>query len=132
MDIFYGAPIGVFGFVILIILIGSVFSYLKVRSNNETIRRLAETGQPIDPTLLSHLNRDGEASSGGGMLVGGVITLAVAVALYLFGQQIGAVSGDDEVGPIFRAIALFPALIGGALVVIGGLMVVTKKKDGEG
>jgi hypothetical protein len=121
--------IGVFSFVILIVLIGSLFQYLKVRSNNETLRKLAESGQPIDPQLLRSV-RSGEGDGGPrGYLVGGMITLAVAAALYLFGDQIGVIAGDDQVGPVFRAIAIFPAFIGGALILAGIVVGVADRRS---
>ncbi|MEM1379845.1 MAG: hypothetical protein AAGH41_04380 [Pseudomonadota bacterium] len=119
MDWEFGfAPVGVFGFVILIVLIGSLFSYLKTRSAHETIRTLAASGRDIDPSLLRGLETEG-GSGWQGFLTGGTITLAVAVALVIFGQQLGTITGDDEVGPVFRAVAVFPGLIGAALLLMG-------------
>lgn len=126
MDFFEYGQVGVFGFVILIVLIGSLFQYLKVRSNNETIRTLAQSGQPIDPQLLRHLHSE-ESSSSVGLFVGGVITFAVAAALYLFGAQLGAATGDPEIGPVFRAIAIFPAFIGGGLLLAGIVLAVVRR-----
>ncbi|NNU15765.1 hypothetical protein HK107_05455 [Parvularcula sp. ZS-1/3] len=130
MDIFHGAPIGVFGFVILIILIGSFFSFMKVRSNNETIKALAQSGQPIDPKLLAHLGRE-DGNSRGGMLVAGVIVLFVAAGLYFFGQQIGAATGDEEVGPVFLGIATLVGFVGGGLLLTGLALAVFRKKDDD-
>lgn len=115
----WGFPqLGVFGFVIAIVLIGSIFSYLKSRSAHETIQKLAESGQPIDPEMLRGLEADPQ-ETGRGLVVGGAVTLAVAAALIVFGQQIGAVTGDEQVGPVLRAVAVFPGFIGAALLVTG-------------
>ena len=121
-------PIGVFGFIVLIVLIGSLFSFLKVRSNNETIRQLAQSGQPIDPSLLERLGRDSEDGRGG-LLIGGFITLAVAVGLYFFGAQIGLATDDPEVGPIFRGIAMIPGAIGAALMIAGFLQLMFRRRS---
>lgn len=128
IEFFDHGQIGIFGFVLAIVLIGSLFQYLKVRSNNETIRQMVASGQPVDREMLRHLGRESD-SGPGGLITGGVITLAAAAALYLFGEQIGQVAGDDEVGPVFRAIALFPGLIGAALVVVGAAGVVFRRRD---
>ena len=118
MDIFGFAPVGVFGFVILLVLIGSFFQYLKVRSNNETIRTLAQSGQDIDPKLLRQLGRD-RSESEGGTLTGGVIVSAVAVGLYIFGRFLAAADGDPEISIIFAGIASLVGCIGGALLLVG-------------
>ena len=131
MELIGFPPIGVFGFIVLIVLIGSLFSFLKVRSNNETIRQLAQSGQPIDPSLLERLGRDSEDSRGG-LLVGGFVTFAVAVGLYFFGAQIGIATDDPEVGPIFRGIAMIPGAIGAALMIAGFLQLMFQRgRDGN-
>lgn len=129
MDYFGFPPIGVFTFVILIILIGSLFQYLKVRSNNETIKTLAQSGQPIDPRVLGHLGRERNDGGAGGLLTGGFITLAVAVGLYFFGAQIGIATEDPEVGPVFRAIAAIPGVIGIALMIAGLVGLIFRKRN---
>ncbi|GGY46708.1 hypothetical protein [Parvularcula lutaonensis] len=129
-DLFGYGQIGVFGFVLAIILIGSFFNYLKVRSNNETIRALAASGQGIDPELLGHLKRE-SGETGPGMVIAGFITVAVAIGLYFFGSQLGVATGDDQVGPVFRAIAMIPGFVGAALLV-AGLFITVFRKRGKG
>ena len=116
IDFGWGDPISVFGFVLIIILIGSVSSYLKVRAQQKTLREAIRAGQPIDPALLGSIGREGSVDPRG-LRIGGLVTLAAAVALVLFGWQIGRVAGDDEVFGVMVAVAAFPALIGIALLV---------------
>ena len=116
IDFGWGDPISLFGFVLIIILIGSVSSYLKVRAQQKTLREAIRAGQPIDPALLGSLERDSGADPRS-LRIGGLVTLAVAVALVLFGWQIGRVAGDDEVFGVMIAVAAFPALIGIALLI---------------
>jgi hypothetical protein len=111
--------IGVFTFVILIIFIGSLFHYLRVRSTNQTLRRLAESGQPIDRDLLHSVRASDGDGGPASYFTGGLVTLAVAAALYFFGQEIGTITGDEQVGPVMKAVAIFPAFIGGALLIAG-------------
>lgn len=127
-DIWEHGQIGVFGFVLAIVLIGSLFQYLKIRSNNETIRQLAASGQTIDPALLRHLGRE-EQDVGTGLIVGGVIMMGVAAGLYFFGAQLGAATGDPEVGPVFRAIAGLVGFIGGALLLVGVPITILRRRD---
>jgi hypothetical protein len=123
--------IGVFTFVFMIVFIGGLFQYLRVRSTNETLRKLAESGQPVDRELLQSV-RTGEGDGGpSSYLVGGIITLAVAAALYFFGEEMGAITGDPQVGPVMRAVALFPAFIGAALLLSGLITGMTRRKSAE-
>ncbi|NRA31568.1 MAG: hypothetical protein HRU11_15065, partial [Parvularculaceae bacterium] len=55
-------PLGVFGFIIAIVFIGSLFNYLKAKSAHETIRDLAGNGHPIDPELYKSLDAEGGAN----------------------------------------------------------------------
>ncbi|MEM9840655.1 MAG: hypothetical protein AAF830_16070 [Pseudomonadota bacterium] len=120
-------PFGVFGFVIAIVFIGSLFNYLQARSRNETIRQLAASGKDVSPELMRGLTSEAD-DNGRGLLTAGVIVLASAAALALFGDQIGRVTGDDEVGPVLRTVAIFPAFIGGALLLSGIIGALGRKK----
>lgn len=113
----WGQPISVFGFVILIVLIGSLFSWLKTRSQQETIREAIKAGIELDPDMLNKL----ESSSGGkgGIMLGGMICIAVAVALVFFGYQIGKVETDEQILTIFLGIAGFPFMVGVVLLLVG-------------
>ena len=110
----WGDPIGVFGVVLLIILIGSVSSWLKVRAQQATLREAIRSGQPVDPALLGTIERD--RIDPRGLMIGGLVTVAVAIALPVFGWQIGRVSGDAEVFGVMLGVAAFPGLVGLALL----------------
>ena len=116
MNFGFGTPIGVFTFVLLIILIGNVFSWLRTRAQMETMREAIRSGQPIDPSILAALEPH-ERDARRGFLVGGLVTLAVAVALVVFGWQIARVTGDDQVAGVMLAVSAFPGLIGVALLI---------------
>ena len=118
-------PIGVFGFVIAIVFIGSFFSYMKQRSKNELIREALRSGQSLDPELLGDLKDD---DSEGGLIVAGLIVMAVAVGLVIMGYQIDKVEGKDEVFQIMKGVAAIPGLIGLVLFVAGVFQALTRKK----
>lgn len=113
----WGQPVGVFGFVILIVLIGSLFSWLKTRAQQETIREAIRKGIDLDPQMLNKL--DNPSDGKGSLLLAGMILLAASVALVFFGYQIGQVEPDDEVFTIFLGIAGFPFMIGIVLLLVG-------------
>lgn len=128
MEFDYFHPgISVFGFVIAIVLIGSLFNYLQERSRNETLRDLAAKGHPIDPETLRSLRKD--RSSTAGLLTGGFVTIAVAAALIVFGRVLGSIDGDQEVATVFLGISAFPGFVGIALLLAG--IVTALRKDAD-
>lgn len=117
-------PFNLWAFIILIILIGSIFSYLKQRSRNEVIKEALRSGQAIDPELLKDIQEKDDNS--GGLVLAGCITIAVAVGLVFLGYQIGKVDGDEEVFEIMKGVAAIPGLIGLVLLLGGVLSKLTK------
>lgn len=112
-------PLGVFGFIIAIVFIGSLFNYLKAKSAHETIRDLASSAQPIDPELYKSLDAEGRAQNGSGMITGGAVTFVVGAAVFLGAIPFGTAVGDAEVTQIFQAMATMTALIGGGIFLVG-------------
>ena len=110
---YWQAPMGVFTFVILIVLINGLFHWLKVRSQQETLREAIKSGVQIDTEALKAVSTSSSNSdSPGGRVFVGLILIAVAGALAFFGYQIGRVEGYREVFKIFQGIAAFPGLLG--------------------
>ena len=122
MDFFgWGVPPGVFGFVILLVLIGSVTSWLKTRAEQATLREAIRAGQPIDPHLLASL-QDSPKRTREGLRIGGFVTIAVAIALVGFGFLLERASGDDQILLVMSGVALFPGLVGVALLLASATM----------
>ena len=119
----YGIPFGPFVFVIIIVVVTSIASVLRTMSTNATLREIARSGQPIDPSVVERLGKSSDGSEPGGTLLGGLITLGVAGALVFFGEQLGAIDNDPETAQILRAAAIFPAVIGGILTIFGVITV---------
>ncbi|MEL6362526.1 MAG: DUF6249 domain-containing protein [Pseudomonadota bacterium] len=113
---FWGPGFGLWGFILLIILITSFFGYLRARSRNELIREALRSGQEIDPQLFREI---GEEDGAGGPLTGGFVTLAVALGIIVLGYQISNVSGEEEVFEVMKGAAAIPGFIGIALIIVG-------------
>lgn len=119
--IFGGAPLGVFGFVVLLALIGGVSSWLKVRAVQETIQAAIQAGTPLDPATIRELKGTGDTDDGPanyGLV--GLILLAVAAALIVFGAAVGLGGEGDKAFYVFIGIAAFPGLIGVAFLIANG------------
>lgn len=112
----WGSPVLLLGFIVLLVAFGGLFSWLKTRAEQATLREAIRSGQPIDPEALRMIGeqpRDRRA----GLLTGGLVTIAVALALVVFGLVVGRTEGDPSVFPIMAAIAGFPGLVGIALLI---------------
>ncbi len=121
----WGPGPSLWGFIILVILIGSFFNYLQERSRNETIREAMRSGQQIDQEILRSLDDD---SRGGGLFVGGFVTLAAALGLIVLGHQISVAEGEPEVFEILKGVAAIPGFIGVALILSGVVKSLFRKK----
>ncbi|MCI5044519.1 MAG: DUF6249 domain-containing protein [Aquisalinus sp.] len=107
----------VFGFVIAIILINAVASIIKNAQQQQTIREMLKSGQPIDEKLIASLGIEREDR--GGSVTGGFVLVAVAVALVLLGYFGGHVSGEPNAMLAMIGVAAFPGLIGVVLIISG-------------
>jgi len=125
--------LGIFTFVIIIVLISSIASVIRTQSRNSTLKELARSGQPIDPSLLQSLasSKDDDDGGPGALIVGGFITLTVAAALVVFGQRLAAIDNDPDDAKIFEAIAVFPGFIGIALLVVGIVSAIFTRRKGD-
>jgi hypothetical protein len=89
-----------FGLPLLLVVIILFYKHRKLRMTHETIARLAEKGLPVPPELL-----DPPMRSGG--LRGGLVLVAIGIALAIFLHQVGAP----------WSLALIPGLMGVALLI---------------
>ena len=78
----------------------------------QTIRLALDKGQDLSPELIDRLGHPKPSKNKDMRL--GVIWLAVAISLAIFGQFIP----DDEANRIFLGIAAFPLFIGAAYLII--------------
>lgn len=113
-------PLGVFAMVAAIVGFNVWGSAVKRKQVMETVRDAVRSGQSLDPATIKALGAD-ETKKKGGDLKAGLILLAVAAALIVFGYGIASADVGDapELVPIFTAIAAFPGFIGVVLVLFG-------------
>lgn len=99
-------------FIAVIVVSSMFFGYLRSKSRDETLRDLAQRGQPITPEMLGPV-RGGR----GGLLIGGLIMLFIGISLSGFMWSMGGMHhpfGNEEY-PVF--VGLFPGGIGLALLI---------------
>lgn len=113
-------PLGAFTMVIAIVGLTVWSRAARRKQVMETVRDAIRSGQTLDPATIKALGAE-EPKKKGGDLKAGLILIAVAAALVVFGYAIGSADVGDtpEIVPIFTAIAAFPGFIGVVLVLFG-------------
>jgi len=121
-------PLGVFTMVAAIVGFNVWGSATKRKQVMETVRDAIRSGQPLDAETIKALGAQEKPK--GGDLKAGLILIAVAGALIVFGYMFGGSELIDapEMIPIMTAAAAFPGFIGVVLVVFG-LANLGKRKD---
>lgn len=107
------AALAFWGFIATVVVAGVWSDLRKRESKQETIRRLFESGQPIDPDLLDRLlasGRDGSERLDRGFKLAAMIVLPVSVGLALFGLILGTQAPEARI-PLLGISALV-ALVG--------------------
>jgi hypothetical protein len=97
-------------FIAIIVVSSMLFGYLRSRSRDETIRDLAERGQPIPPQMF---HRPGGRS---GLLIGGLVMLFIGIALSAFMWSMASTLPMGGRGEYPAFVGLFPGGIGLALL----------------
>lgn len=128
------AGLGAFGFwmfIAAIVVAGIWFDAKKRESQQETLRRVVESGQNLDPELIDRLlkaNSDDERPDRD-LKVGGIITLSVAPGLVILGYFLGRL--QEEVFGILLGVGLLVAFVGIGLIG-AGKMVERWRQDDQG
>lgn len=107
---YYNGPDMFWIFIAIIVVSSMLFGYLRSRNRNETIRDLAQRGQPIPPQLF---DRPGGRS---GLLIGGLVMLFIGIALTGFMWSMGHTVPPPPPGQYPEFVGLFPGGIGLALL----------------
>lgn len=116
-------PIALFAMIAAIVVLPGYIRACSRRHMMDTMRVAFEKGQPVPPELIDAINTDPKAAplspheKSARDLRSGVITLAVALAMIVFGWAVG--SQEEEAFFVFTGMAAFPGFIGLALIAFG-------------
>ncbi len=126
MDTSILVPLGFFAMIVAIVVLPK---YLRARSRDrmmETLQTAYEKGQPVPPELIESLMVEGPEPTPYRLtaqeraykdLRGGIITVAVALGLIVFGWALSY--EESEAFYVFTGIAAIPGFIGLALIGFG-------------
>ena len=116
------ATLGAFGFwmfIAAVVVAGIWYDARKTESEQETLRRMVESGKDIDPALLEKMLAAGKKSSGSAqeLKTAGVIVLFVAPGLAVLGWFLQAF--NDKMLHLMLGVSLMVGFVGVGLYVAG-------------
>lgn len=114
----YGA-LGFWLFLAAIVVAGIWFDAKKRESDQETLRRLVESGQRIDPAMVDKILKAGSSNNrtDRDLKVGGLITLSVAPGLLLLGYFLSGL--EPELMQVMLGVSLLVGFVGIGLFAAG-------------
>jgi len=125
------SSIGALGFWLFLAVVvggGMWFDARKKESEQETLRRLVESGQRIDPALVDKMLRTtGNERKDRDLKVGGIITLFAGFGLVVLGWFLGKL--DPQVFGVMLGVSGLVAMVGIGLLLAGAYFARTSRDD---
>ena len=125
------ASIGAFGFWLFLAVVvggGMWFDARKKESEQETLRRLVESGQRIDPALVDKMLRTtGNERKDRDLKVGGIVTLFAGLGLVVLGWFLGKL--DSQIFEVMLGVSGMVAMVGIGLLLAGAYFARTSRND---
>lgn len=111
--------LGFWLFLAAVVVAGIWFDAKKRESQQETLRRLVESGQRIDQALVDKLLKaeSGSNRTDRELKVGGLITLSVAPGLLLLGYFLSRL--EEQLMDVMLGVALLVGFVGAGLYAAG-------------
>jgi len=126
------AALAFWGFIASVVVAGIWFDIRKREAQHETVRRLVESGQPINQELMDKLLAlsDGKSERlDRNLKIAGLIMLPVAIGIAIFGLVLGTAFPQSQI-PLLGAAALV-ACIGFGLLWVSKIVERWYLSDGD-
>lgn len=123
------AAFGFWMFIAAVVVTGIWSDIRKRESQQETLRRIVESGQHLDPALVDKMlgSVKNSSSADRDLKIGGTITMFVAPGLALLGYFL---SGDNpQIQQVFIGIALLVGIIGVGVYFAGVMAARWREQD---
>jgi hypothetical protein len=120
---FYNSPTSIlaviWGAILLLVFIVSLFTYLGRRSKYRMLERLAEKGQTLSPEMLASLGSlgNGHNANGKNPLTSGIMLMCIGVALTIFFWATTDFEDLLHGGAMPTVIGIIPFMVGLARVI---------------
>ena len=125
------ASIGAFGFWLFVAVVvggGMWYDARKKESEQETLRRLVESGQRIDPALVDKMLRTtGNEHKDRDLKIGGIITLFAGLGLVVLGWFLGKL--DSQIFGVMLGVSGMVAMVGIGLLLAGAYIAHASRND---
>jgi hypothetical protein len=108
------AALAFWGFVGAVVVAGIWYSIREKEAQHETMRRIVESGQPIDEKVIEKVFR-GESRPDRDLKIGGLITIFCAPGLVILGYALSFI--NDKVLPPLLGVAGLVAFVGIGLLI---------------
>jgi hypothetical protein len=108
------AALAFWGFVGAVVVAGIWYSIREKEAQHETMRRIVESGQPIDEKVIEKVFR-GESRPDRDLKIGGLITIFCAPGLVILGYALSFI--NDKVLPPLLGAAGLVAFVGIGLLI---------------
>ena len=111
--------LGFWLFLAAVVVAGIWFDARKRESDQETLRRIVESGQRVDQSMLDKILKAGSSNSrtDQDLKVGGLITLSVAPGLYLLGFFLSKL--EPQMMDVMLGVSLLVGFVGIGLLAAG-------------
>ncbi|MGI9234808.1 MAG: hypothetical protein ACR2RD_14335 [Woeseiaceae bacterium] len=111
--------LGFWMFLAAVVVAGIWFDARKRESQQETLRRIVESGQRVDQTMIEKFLKAGSENNRADqdLKVGGLITLSVAPGLFLLGFFLSKL--DEKLMDVMLGVALLVGFVGVGLYAAG-------------
>ena len=119
MEVFGIGALGFWLFLAAVVVGGMWFDSKKRETQQETLRRVVESGQRIDEAMITKLmnaTEDSESSEGD-LKIGGIITMFAAFGLVALGWFLGRL--NDQIFEVMLGVGALALIVGIGLYVAG-------------
>ena len=126
------AGLGFWLFLAAVVVGGIWLDAIKRESQQETLRRVVESGQNLDPELIDRMLKTSNENERPDreLKIGGVITLSVAPGLMIFGYFLNRL--EEGLFGVFLGIGLLVGFVGIGLLTAGKMVERWNRDDQEG
>jgi hypothetical protein len=120
------ASLAFWGFLAAVVVGGIWYAVREKEAQHETVRRIVESGQPIDEKVVESIFRDNDKTPQD-LRIGGIITVSVAPGLAILGWFLSFIS--DEALMALLGVAVLVGFVGVGLLIAAGVAGRAQRRD---